>query len=195
MALCLWASGCMDGEAPHLFVAPDAPEAAGGKKLYDAQGCVACHAIGGSGGKIGPDLSNEGNKGHSETWLITQLRAPKTYKSDTLMPAYPSLTDKEVKELVGYLLALSSEKKPATGPATAPATSAVAAEHPGVTKARNIKAGAQIWSDNCGRCHNSRAPSSYTDDQWAVAVHHMRLRVPLTGEQERLILEFLQSSN
>ena len=31
--------------------------AAEGRKIYDQTGCVACHAVGGTGGKIGPDLS------------------------------------------------------------------------------------------------------------------------------------------
>ena len=57
------------------------------------------------------------------------------------------------------------------------------------------KGGAQLWSENCNRCHNSRAPDSYSDDQWQVTVHHMRLIAGLTGEQQRKITEFLKSAN
>jgi putative heme-binding domain-containing protein len=32
-------------------------DAAEGKKIYEQSGCAACHAVGGTGGKIGPDLS------------------------------------------------------------------------------------------------------------------------------------------
>jgi hypothetical protein len=55
--------------------------------------------------------------------------------------------------------------------------------------------GAQLWSDNCSRCHNIRPPQSYNDAQWAVVTHHMRLRANLTGEETRLITEFLQASH
>ncbi len=38
------------------------------------------------------------------------------------------------------------------------------------------KAGAELWAENCSRCHNLRRPEQYSDQQWAVVVHHMRLR-------------------
>jgi hypothetical protein len=53
----------------------------------------------------------------------------------------------------------------------------------------------QLWSDNCARCHNSRPPDEFSDSQWAVIVHHMRLRANLTGEEQRKITQFLQASN
>jgi cytochrome c5 len=55
--------------------------------------------------------------------------------------------------------------------------------------------GAQLWSANCSRCHNLRPPQSYSDAQWALIVHHMRLRANLTGQEARSITEFLQASN
>ena len=33
-------------------------DVAAGKKIYMAQGCAGCHAIGGNGGNSGPDLTN-----------------------------------------------------------------------------------------------------------------------------------------
>lgn len=56
------------------------------------------------------------------------------------------------------------------------------------------KSGAQLWVENCGRCHNYRNPGSFSDAQWDVAVHHMRMRVPLTGRDQKAILEFLKSA-
>jgi mono/diheme cytochrome c family protein len=70
-----------------------------------------------------------------------------------------------------------------------PAAQAAPAENAALEAA----AGAELWADNCGRCHNMRDPSSYSPEQWKVAVHHMRTRVPLTGEEERAITEFLTS--
>jgi mono/diheme cytochrome c family protein len=57
------------------------------------------------------------------------------------------------------------------------------------------QSGAQLWADNCSRCHNIRPPDYYSDAQWTVVVHHMRLRANLTGEESRKITEFLQASN
>jgi hypothetical protein len=57
------------------------------------------------------------------------------------------------------------------------------------------KGGAQIWAENCMRCHNMRSPSSYSDTEWEVSVHHMRVIAGLTGEQQRAITEFLKSAN
>ena len=57
------------------------------------------------------------------------------------------------------------------------------------------KAGAQLWADNCSRCHNIRPPQSFSDTQWQTITHHMRLRADLTGEETRKITEFLQASH
>ena len=54
------------------------------------------------------------------------------------------------------------------------------------------KSGAQLWADNCQRCHNTRSPSSYNDAQWEVAMMHMRVRANLTPEEHKKILEFLK---
>ena len=55
--------------------------------------------------------------------------------------------------------------------------------------------GAELWANNCRRCHNYRSPATLTDAQWDVAVLHMRVRANLTGEEHRSILAFLQSGN
>jgi len=56
------------------------------------------------------------------------------------------------------------------------------------------KSGAQIWADNCSRCHNYRDPGYYSPSQWGMIVHHMRLRANLTGEEQRKVTEFLQAA-
>ena len=57
------------------------------------------------------------------------------------------------------------------------------------------KGGAQLWAENCVRCHNNRSPSTYSDAEWDVAMHHMRIRANLTAEEHRKILQFLKSAN
>lgn len=62
----------------------------------------------------------------------------------------------------------------------------------GVASTGTEKSGAQLWADNCQRCHNTRSPSSYNDAQWEVAMMHMRVRANLTPEEHKKILEFLK---
>lgn len=61
--------------------------------------------------------------------------------------------------------------------------------------AESAKGSAQLWQENCMRCHNMRSPSSYSDEQWEVAMHHMRVRANLTAEEHSRILEYLKASN
>jgi cytochrome c len=60
---------------------------------------------------------------------------------------------------------------------------------------KQTKGGSQLWSENCARCHNMRSPGSYSDGEWEVVMHHMRVRARLTPEEHKAILEFLKSAN
>ena len=55
--------------------------------------------------------------------------------------------------------------------------------------------GAKTWADTCTRCHNMRDPGSLRDDQWRVAIAHMRVRAGLTATEAENVLVFLQQSN
>lgn len=55
--------------------------------------------------------------------------------------------------------------------------------------------GAELWAQNCARCHSEISPARYSDAQWDVVMHHKRLRINLTGEDHRKIREFLQAAN
>lgn len=55
--------------------------------------------------------------------------------------------------------------------------------------------GEELWSMNCQRCHNVRPPTMYSDAQWDVIVHHMRVRANITGAEQRAIADFLKSAN
>lgn len=55
--------------------------------------------------------------------------------------------------------------------------------------------GQELWSMNCQRCHNMRSPVMYTNTQWQVIVHHMRIRANITGEDARAIADFLKSGS
>ena len=55
--------------------------------------------------------------------------------------------------------------------------------------------GQQLWSMNCQRCHNMRSPIMYSNAQWDVIVHHMRVRANITGADARAIADFLKSGS
>ncbi|MHC4427785.1 MAG: hypothetical protein ACYS0D_04180 [Planctomycetota bacterium] len=56
-------------------------------------------------------------------------------------------------------------------------------------------AGAQLWAENCIRCHNIRPPASLSDRQWQIVMQHMRVRANLTAREHEQILRFLQAAN
>lgn len=58
-----------------------------------------------------------------------------------------------------------------------------------------VAAGAKVYAENCGRCHNPRSSTERTDREWTVIINHMRVRAGLTGEQARQVLAFLQETN
>lgn len=79
---------------------------------------------------------------------------------------------------------------PAPAPGVANASAAASApETPGLPK------GADLWAQNCVRCHNSRSPNTYDDAQWEVITMHMRVRANLTAPDTREILAFLKSAH
>ena len=57
------------------------------------------------------------------------------------------------------------------------------------------QSGAQLWADNCIRCHNIPSPSAYNDEDWETIGLHMRIRANLTAEQQKKIIEFLKTAN
>jgi hypothetical protein len=65
----------------------------------------------------------------------------------------------------------------------------------GTTTPRAEKGGAELWAENCVRCHNIRSPSSYSPAQWEVVMMHMRVRANLTPEEHKKILAFLKSGS
>jgi cytochrome c5 len=67
--------------------------------------------------------------------------------------------------------------------------------HPSFFKAAPAKGGAQLWAENCTRCHYIRPPDAFSAAQWGLLMHHMRSRADLTGGEEREILRFLRAGS
>jgi len=57
------------------------------------------------------------------------------------------------------------------------------------------KSGAQIWGENCIRCHSIASPDTFSDVEWDVAAMHMKIRANLTEEEAAKVVAFLQSAN
>jgi nitrate/TMAO reductase-like tetraheme cytochrome c subunit len=53
------------------------------------------------------------------------------------------------------------------------------------------KGGAQLWAENCQRCHNTPSPTSFSHEQWATVGMHMQTRAQLTDKERDKIIAFL----
>jgi len=53
------------------------------------------------------------------------------------------------------------------------------------------KGGAQLWAENCQRCHNTPSPASFSHEQWKTIGMHMQTRAQLTDKERDKIIEFL----
>jgi cytochrome c1 len=62
------------------------------------------------------------------------------------------------------------------------------------TQAIKEKSGAQLWGENCNRCHNAPSMDQYAKEHWDVIGAHMRVRANVTDEEASKIIAFLQGS-
>ena len=56
------------------------------------------------------------------------------------------------------------------------------------------KSGAQLWGENCNRCHNAPAVGEFTNPQWDIISQHMRVRANLTADETGKIISYLQGT-
>jgi len=76
-----------------------------GVVVYEANGCSACHMIGGVGGTSGPDLTGVGTR-HDRDWHIAHLKDPQSVVPDSAMPPFGSLSQEDIDALADYLTTL-----------------------------------------------------------------------------------------
>lgn len=160
-----------------------------GQELFDSVGCMGCHTVNGKGGAVGPNLSDEAGRGRSRQWLTTQIGNPKQNDPQSIMPAFNNLSNEKINDLVDYLMTLSGKKDSPDGMQGGGRKAAVGSANVSLSQA------GEEWSDTCGRCHNLRSPSEYSDAQWTVVLDQMRLLVPLTSQEQYEILAFLKANN
>lgn len=56
----------------------------------------------------------------------------------------------------------------------------------------SAKTGAQLWAENCQRCHNTPSPSTFSPEKWETIGMHMQSRALLTNQERDKIVEFLK---
>jgi mono/diheme cytochrome c family protein len=93
--------------AQPLFSPSQAPLA--GARVFDAKGCIKCHAIGGTGGKVGPDLARTPRpRTFYDLAAALWNHAPKmAARMRGLGIVRPHLDPAEAGDLAGYLFTLS----------------------------------------------------------------------------------------
>lgn len=98
-----------------------ASQLAHGQQLYKWYGCGGCHKIGGVGGNLGPELTNEGRKlneqfsfagiqGKHDTanWLYEHFLDPQRVTPGSKMPRF-EMSREEATALTTYMLSLRAE--------------------------------------------------------------------------------------
>ena len=96
-------SAARDGGSETAQVVPGTPER--GQKLFSDKRCAVCHAVGGKGGKVGPEL---GRRGHHVS--LTQFAALMWNHGPSMWAKMkergiqvPRLTGQEMADLIAYL--------------------------------------------------------------------------------------------
>ncbi len=81
---------------------PNEPFTPAASKLF-AENCAACHALRGTGGDLGPDLSVVGAM-RDKAYILRYMQDPSQFTSESTMPAYKGqLKDHELEDLARYL--------------------------------------------------------------------------------------------
>jgi cytochrome c oxidase subunit 2 len=96
-------------------LATSTPTAAAGRRIFERNACINCHAINGTvgTGRFGPDLTHlmsrntlgSGVVKNTPENLRAWIKAPDQFKPGVLMPAM-NLNDPEIDQLVAYLVTL-----------------------------------------------------------------------------------------
>jgi quinol---cytochrome c reductase cytochrome c subunit, bacillus type len=96
------------GESLQLSGLEEDPEAQAGSELFVANGCTSCHMVAGVGAPgPGPNLSNEGSRGHPPEFYEGFLKDP----PGNIMPNFTGFTPEQYMQLGTFLSGLGTKYK------------------------------------------------------------------------------------
>lgn len=75
-----------------------------GETVYVEMRCYYCHAIGGRGGQVAPDLTKVGER-RDRAWLAAHFHDPRRTSPHSVMPDYP-LSESDITALTDYMIRL-----------------------------------------------------------------------------------------
>lgn len=88
-----------------------------GYEVFETNGCIGCHAIGGTGTAAGPALTNFGERtviagylDFTDENLEAWIRDPESLKQGNNMPAYPQMSDEDMTALIAFLKSLKVQE-------------------------------------------------------------------------------------
>ena len=143
------------------------------KEIIRQQSCGSCHTIQARGldltGRVGPNLTHEGDRGRTDEWLRQHLVEPTSIPDDDVvdgfegmqstMPSYGRrLSDEQINRLAAFLQSLSASDR--TGSDQAPQTESSPSETTqGASSSADPFALAKqvIREQGCGSCHTIQA--------------------------------------
>jgi ubiquinol-cytochrome c reductase cytochrome b subunit len=111
------------------------PAELAGIAYFRQENCVACHALDGKGGKVGPDLT-QASIHKDAAWMIQHFKRPSSMMPGTSMPPI-QLSDEQLSALAAFLLKLNPNN--ATALQDAPDFA--------------VKGALVYQSNKCGTCH------------------------------------------
>ncbi len=79
-----------------------------GEQVIKKRACSVCHSFNGTGGLVGPDLTQVGIRRTGE-WLFRWLSEPSTVLPGTAMPDFEWESDQEIMDVVAYLVSLRKQ--------------------------------------------------------------------------------------
>ena len=74
-----------------------------GALLFRQENCGGCHRLHGEGGRVGPDLTGEGDRSRSNAWMIGHFQNPAAFVPGSLMPATINLNADQLFSLTDFL--------------------------------------------------------------------------------------------
>jgi mono/diheme cytochrome c family protein len=87
---------------------PQASVLAEGRTVFEEQGCIGCHKLGGFGGNIGPELDKVGTKRRPD-WLAQHFKTPREKVLDSGMPPL-TRSEAEIEALTLFMLGQTGER-------------------------------------------------------------------------------------